>query len=102
MSSEPSSSGAPDRPQISIQREFFVEQLPLIVLTFAAGIAAAYLQHGTLPGGDVAFPILAGLAEEGCYVDGYWADNANIEEDAETQKRAEKIDAVRRGVRDQW
>ncbi len=57
MSSEPSSSGVPDRPQISIQREFFVEQLPLIVLTFAAGIASAYLQHGTLPGGDVAFPI---------------------------------------------
>ena len=48
--------GSPDR-QISITREFFVEQLPLIVLTFAAGLGAAYLQHGTVPGGDVAFPI---------------------------------------------
>ena len=43
--------------RVSITREFFAEQLPLIILTFAAGIAAAYLQHGILPGGDVAFPI---------------------------------------------
>lgn len=43
--------------QVSIAREFFAEQLPLIVLTFAAGVAAAYLQHGTLPGSDVEFPI---------------------------------------------
>ena len=42
--------------QVSVAREFFAEQLPLIVLTFAAGLAAAYLQHGTLPGGDIEFP----------------------------------------------
>jgi hypothetical protein len=43
--------------RISIAREFFTEQLPLIVMTFAAGLGAAYLQHGIVPGGDVAFPV---------------------------------------------
>ena len=57
MSSDTSSPENSGRPQISIQREFLVEQLPLIVLTFTAGVVAAYLQHGTLPGDDVAFPI---------------------------------------------
>ena len=41
----------------SVAREFFIEQLPLIVLTFVAGIVAAYWQHGFLPGGEVAFPL---------------------------------------------
>jgi uncharacterized protein len=44
----------------SVAREFLVEQLPLIVLTFIAAIVAAYWQHGFLPGGEVAFP-LAGV-----------------------------------------
>lgn len=47
----------PGESRVSITREFLAEQLPLIALTFAAGLAAAYLQHGTLPGGDVAFPV---------------------------------------------
>jgi uncharacterized membrane protein YfcA len=45
----------------STAREFLFEQLPLIVLTFAAGIAAAYWQHGFLPGATVPFP-LAGVS----------------------------------------
>lgn len=48
------------RRRSSIGREFLTEQLPLIVLVLAAGVAAAYLQHGFLPGGDRAFP-LAGV-----------------------------------------
>jgi uncharacterized protein len=44
----------------SIWREFWREQAPLVAVTFAAGLAAAYWQHGFLPGGDVAFP-LAGV-----------------------------------------
>ena len=53
--------GKPAAPRsTSIGREFLAEQLPLIALTFAAGIAAAYWQHGFLPGGEVAFP-LAGV-----------------------------------------
>ena len=30
--------------------------------------------------GDVAFPILAKLKTEGCYINGYWADDACIDE----------------------
>lgn len=47
----------PGGSQVSVAREFFAEQLPLIALTLTAGLVAAYLQHGTLPGGDVEFPI---------------------------------------------
>lgn len=46
---------------VSPTREFFLEQMPLVILTFAAGIAAAYWQHGFLPGGNVPFP-LAGVS----------------------------------------
>jgi hypothetical protein len=48
----------PRRP--SVGREFLTEQLPLILVVLGAGLAAAYLQHGFLPGGDRAFP-LAGV-----------------------------------------
>lgn len=44
----------------SLAREFLTEQLPLIVVIFCLGLAAAYWQHGFLPGGEVAFP-LAGV-----------------------------------------
>ena len=44
----------------SIGREFFVRVGPIIVLLLLAGCAAAYLQHGFLPGADRAFP-LAGV-----------------------------------------
>jgi uncharacterized membrane protein YfcA len=44
----------------SLWREFAFEQAPLVLITLAAGIGAAYWQHGFLPGGDVAFP-LAGV-----------------------------------------
>ncbi|MEX2129598.1 MAG: sulfite exporter TauE/SafE family protein [Xanthobacteraceae bacterium] len=46
---------------MSVTRELFVEQLPLVILTFGVGIAAAYWQHGFLPGGEVPFP-LAGVS----------------------------------------
>jgi uncharacterized membrane protein YfcA len=46
--------------QRSVGREFLFEQLPLIAIVLGAGFAAAYLQHGFLPGGDRAFP-LAGV-----------------------------------------
>ena len=46
--------------QPSVGREFLTEQLPLIPAVLGAGFAAAYLQHGFLPGGDRAFP-LAGV-----------------------------------------
>jgi uncharacterized membrane protein YfcA len=44
----------------SILREFLREQLPLIAAVLALGFAAAEIQHGFLPGGDMAFP-LAGV-----------------------------------------
>ena len=44
----------------SVWREFWREQTPLVLVTLAAEFAAAYWQHGSLPGGDVAFP-LAGV-----------------------------------------
>jgi uncharacterized protein len=34
--------------------------------------------------GKDAFPILGGLAKEGCRVDAYWADDARIDEDGDT------------------
>ncbi len=44
----------------SIVREFMIEQTPLITIVLSLGVAAAYWQHGFLPGGEVAFP-LAGV-----------------------------------------
>ena len=44
----------------SLFREFLAEQLPLIMGVLGLGFAAAYVQHGFLPGADVAFP-LAGV-----------------------------------------
>ena len=46
--------------QKSLLREFLTEQTPLLALVLALGFGAAELQHGFLPGGDVAFP-LAGV-----------------------------------------
>jgi uncharacterized protein len=44
----------------TLVREFLAEQFPLIAGVLGLGFAAAYLQHGFLPGGDVPFP-LAGV-----------------------------------------
>ena len=44
----------------SLWREFFHQQAPLIALILAAGYVAAFLQHGFVPGADVAYP-LAGV-----------------------------------------
>ena len=44
----------------NLTREFLSEQLPLIMGVLGLGFAAAYVQHGFLPGADVAFP-LAGV-----------------------------------------
>ena len=44
----------------SLIREFLGEQLPLIMGVLGLGFTAAYVQHGFLPGADVAFP-LAGV-----------------------------------------
>jgi uncharacterized membrane protein YfcA len=46
--------------QKPLLREFLTEQVPLLTLVLSAGFAAAYLQHGFLPGADIAFP-LAGV-----------------------------------------
>jgi uncharacterized membrane protein YfcA len=43
--------------QKPLLREFVTEQIPLLILVLAAGFAAAYLQHGFLPGADIAFPL---------------------------------------------
>jgi hypothetical protein len=43
-----------------IASEFAIEQFPLIAIVLSFGVAAAYWQHGFLPGGEVAFP-LAGV-----------------------------------------
>lgn len=43
--------------QQSLSWEFATEQAPLLVVVLAAGFIAAELQHGFLPGGDVAFPL---------------------------------------------
>lgn len=44
----------------SLVSEFAIEQFPLIVIVLSLGVAAAYWQHGFLPGSEVAFP-LAGV-----------------------------------------
>ena len=44
----------------SLARELLYEQLPLVLITLAAGVVAAYWQHGFLSGADTAFP-LAGV-----------------------------------------
>ena len=41
-------------------REFWHQQVPIVAALLGAGFAAAYLQHGFLPGGERAFP-LAGV-----------------------------------------
>jgi hypothetical protein len=38
--------------KVSVLQELFRQQLPIIAALQAAGFAAAYLQHGFLPGGD--------------------------------------------------
>jgi uncharacterized membrane protein YfcA len=40
-----------------VLKEFLRDQVPMIFGVFALGILASYLQHGFVPGGDVAFPI---------------------------------------------
>lgn len=46
--------------------------------------------------GHGAFPVLGQLAQEGCAIDAYWADDARIDERTDTQAEADEIDAVRR------
>lgn len=43
--------------QRSVAREFCTEQIPLIAGAVLLGLAAAYAQHGFLPGADQAFPV---------------------------------------------
>lgn len=45
---------------IGVRREFWQQQFPIFVVLMLAGVAASYLQHGLLPGGDSPFP-LAGV-----------------------------------------
>ena len=42
-----------------------------------------------------AFPVLGALQQEGCLVDGYWADDARIAEHATHQTEAEEINLMR-------
>lgn len=45
--------------------------------------------------GREAFPVLGTLEKEGCRIDAYWADDARIDERADTQTEAEDIARVR-------
>lgn len=45
----------------SLWTEFLSQQVPIVLLVFGLGIAASYLQHGFLVGGDRSFP-LAGIS----------------------------------------
>jgi predicted TIM-barrel enzyme len=45
--------------------------------------------------GREAFPILATLAEEGCRIDAYWADDARVDERGNYQTEAETISRIR-------
>lgn len=47
--------------------------------------------------GNLAFPILGRLAEEGCAIDAYWADDARIDERSPRQADAGEIDTIRHG-----
>ena len=58
MTAEPQTIGVTESP--SIGKEFFTQQFPIIAVVMALGFAGAYLQHGFLPGADIAFP-LAGV-----------------------------------------
>lgn len=46
--------------------------------------------------GNIAFPILGQLAQVGCHVDAYWADDARIDERVTKQEDAESIAQIRR------
>lgn len=47
--------------------------------------------------GDVAFPILGQLDAEGCHIDGYWADDACVDErNPYLQHRAQSILVARK------
>lgn len=46
--------------------------------------------------GRDAFPVLGRLQADGCPVDGYWADDARIDEASDVQTEANEIDRVRR------
>jgi hypothetical protein len=41
----------------SVSREFWREQAPIVAVLIAAGFAAAWMQHGFVPGGDRPFPL---------------------------------------------
>lgn len=56
----PTPSETPALPQRTIREEFLYEQLPLFVGLLVLAYLAARMQHGFVPGGDVAFP-LAGV-----------------------------------------
>ncbi|MBR9842156.1 MAG: adenine phosphoribosyltransferase [Rhodobacteraceae bacterium] len=45
--------------------------------------------------GDIAFPVLGALADEGLLIDAYWADDACIDERSTSQPRADAIAAAR-------
>ena len=47
--------------------------------------------------GEIAFPVLGDLAEQGCVIDAYWADDACIDEHSavDKQTQAERISAAR-------
>lgn len=52
--------GAAELARPSLLTEFLSQQVPIILTVFGLGIAASYLQHGFLVGGDRPFP-LAGV-----------------------------------------
>ncbi len=43
--------------QHPLVKEFVRDQVPMILGVFAIGVLISYIQHGYLPGGDLAFPI---------------------------------------------
>eukprot|EP01063_Lacrimia_lanifica_P006271 TRINITY_DN1378_c0_g1_i1.p1 TRINITY_DN1378_c0_g1~~TRINITY_DN1378_c0_g1_i1.p1 ORF type:complete len:577 (+),score=194.08 TRINITY_DN1378_c0_g1_i1:88-1818(+) len=52
--------------------------------------------------GERAFPALAALARAGCRVDGYWADNAMVDERTEAQPAADRILKIRNECAKDW
>ena len=82
-----------------INHDFDVETFLPIIKSVRAAWPGIWLGVNFLAvTGKTAFPVLANLEKEGCVVDGYWADDARIDErrDPDDQLEAAEILAVKK------
>ena len=52
--------------------------------------------------GEIAFPVLGELAEQGCHIDGYWADDGCIDEHSAVEGQTEAIRIAAARTQSSW